>query len=367
MATTRLKTPLSERLGLEVPIFQAPMASVTTAALAAAVSKAGGLGAFGCAFLQPDAMRREVAELRAVTDRPFQLNFFVAPQPEPVAPEAQREAIDALAGYYRQLGLPPPAAGGGALRARPRGPTGHRTPVAPSGRYLPPERAAGGEDPRLQGVGHPGGRKRDLRRGGEASAGARYGFRRRAGGRGRWPPRHLDPRSAGRADRHAGAGEVAGARGGRAGRGGRRHHGRRWDRGGAVARSAGRPVGHGIHSLSRERCDGNLSRSLAGRDGGRHRPHRQIQRQARARLAQPIHAGDRGGTLPAAAVPRAESAHGEVARRLGASRLARLHGPWAGQAVALSRRLPAADLLRELERETLEAIDKVAKLRRTEA
>ena len=36
---------------------------------------------------------------------------------------------------------------------------------------------------------------------------------------------------------------------------------------------------------------------------------------------------------------------------------------WAGQAVALSRRLPAGELLRELERETLEAIDRVANQR----
>ena len=109
MPAARLTTPLCERLGLEVPIFQAPMASVTTPALAAAVSAAGGLGAFGCAFMQPDAMRRDVAALRAVTNRPFQLNFFAAPQPEPVAVEAQGEAIAALAGYYRELGLAAPA------------------------------------------------------------------------------------------------------------------------------------------------------------------------------------------------------------------------------------------------------------------
>ena len=104
----RLTTPLSERLALEVPIFQAPMASVTTPALAAAVSNAGGLGALGCANTQPEAMRRDVAALRALTRRPFQLNFFVAPQPDPVPAAAQREAIDALAPYYRELGLAPP-------------------------------------------------------------------------------------------------------------------------------------------------------------------------------------------------------------------------------------------------------------------
>src|SRR5215475_11726055 len=108
MSTARLTTPLSERLALDVPLFQAPMASVTTPALAAAVANAGGLGALGCANMQPDIMRRDVAALRALTRKPFQLNFFVAPQPDPVPPTAQREAIDALARYYRELGLPPP-------------------------------------------------------------------------------------------------------------------------------------------------------------------------------------------------------------------------------------------------------------------
>jgi nitronate monooxygenase len=105
----RLRTPLSERLRLDIPVFQAPMASVTTAALAAAVSKTGGLGGFGCAYMQPDAMRKEVAAFRAITDRPFQLNFFCAPQPQPVPAAAQGDAIAAVTGYFQELGLPQPA------------------------------------------------------------------------------------------------------------------------------------------------------------------------------------------------------------------------------------------------------------------
>lgn len=105
----RIKTGLSERLGLQVPVFQAPMASVTTPGLVAAASGAGALGGFGCAFTQPDAMRRDAAAVRAVTDRPFQLNFFAAPQPAPVPPDAQRDALAAVAAYYRELGLPPPS------------------------------------------------------------------------------------------------------------------------------------------------------------------------------------------------------------------------------------------------------------------
>jgi nitronate monooxygenase len=104
-----LKTPLSQRLGLDIPIFLAPMAGVTTPALATAVAGAGALGAFGCAFTQPDAMRRDAAAVRAVTKRPFQLNFFAAPQPQPVPAQAQRDALAAVAPYYRELGLAAPA------------------------------------------------------------------------------------------------------------------------------------------------------------------------------------------------------------------------------------------------------------------
>lgn len=108
MGAVRLITPLSERLALEVPIFLAPMASVTTPALAAAVANAGGLGALGCAQMQPDVMRRDVAALRNLTRGPFQLNFFAAPQPDAVPAAAQRDAIAALARYYGELGLAPP-------------------------------------------------------------------------------------------------------------------------------------------------------------------------------------------------------------------------------------------------------------------
>ena len=42
-------TALLERIGLEWPIFQAPMAGTSTPAMVAAVSNAGGLGGIGLA------------------------------------------------------------------------------------------------------------------------------------------------------------------------------------------------------------------------------------------------------------------------------------------------------------------------------
>jgi nitronate monooxygenase len=105
----RLSTPLSQRLALDIPVFLAPMASVTSVPLCVAAAGAGALGAFGCAFTQPDAMQRDAAAVREKTARPFQLNFFAAPQPASVPAERQRDALAAVARYYRDLGLAPPS------------------------------------------------------------------------------------------------------------------------------------------------------------------------------------------------------------------------------------------------------------------
>jgi nitronate monooxygenase len=62
--------------GIELPIIQAPMAGVQGSALATAVSEAGGLGSLPGAMLGADALRRELAAIRAQTTKPFNVNFF---------------------------------------------------------------------------------------------------------------------------------------------------------------------------------------------------------------------------------------------------------------------------------------------------
>jgi len=105
-------TPLTERLGLKYPIVQAPMASISTAPLVTAVSRAGGLGSIGSAIMPPAEVKAQVEAVRAQTDRPFALNFFVHPPPradEEVAEQMRRR----LEPYRRELGaaeLPPPSA-----------------------------------------------------------------------------------------------------------------------------------------------------------------------------------------------------------------------------------------------------------------
>ncbi len=56
---------LQRLLGIELPVIQAPMAGVQGSALTVAVSNAGGLGSLPCAMLGPDAMRNELAAIKA--------------------------------------------------------------------------------------------------------------------------------------------------------------------------------------------------------------------------------------------------------------------------------------------------------------
>jgi nitronate monooxygenase len=104
----KLHTPLCDLLGIRLPIIQAPMASASSPELVAAVSRAGALGSLGCAYTQPEAMQRDAEAVRAHTHLPFNMNLFVSKQPDAVDMAAQRGAMDAIAGYHRELGLPPP-------------------------------------------------------------------------------------------------------------------------------------------------------------------------------------------------------------------------------------------------------------------
>lgn len=95
---------LQQILGTTFPLIQAPMAGVQGSALAIAVSNAGGLGSLPCAMLSLDAMRSELAAIKAQTDKPFNVNFFChTPQPHGSAQEnAWRQT---LAPYYREFGI----------------------------------------------------------------------------------------------------------------------------------------------------------------------------------------------------------------------------------------------------------------------
>src|SRR5215510_9492602 len=72
-----LRTPLCDTIGIELPIVQAPLGRVGSAALAAAVSNAGGLGMLGLSFDSDDEIRRTLRETQDLTDRPFGINLIL--------------------------------------------------------------------------------------------------------------------------------------------------------------------------------------------------------------------------------------------------------------------------------------------------
>jgi nitronate monooxygenase len=95
---------LIERLTIEHPIVLSPMSGIGTVELAAAVCAAGGLGSIGCAVLQPDVAASEIKALRALTNRPFSVNFFCHPPAETDA-EAAAAWRERLGPYSRELGI----------------------------------------------------------------------------------------------------------------------------------------------------------------------------------------------------------------------------------------------------------------------
>ena len=97
-------TRLQDLLGTPLPIIQAPMAGVQGSALAVAVANAGGLGSLPCATLDVDAIRGEVAAIRAQTTAPFNVNFFCHAAP---APDAERQALwrRTLLPYFTEFGI----------------------------------------------------------------------------------------------------------------------------------------------------------------------------------------------------------------------------------------------------------------------
>ena len=99
---------LLRRLGIGHPILLSPMAgSGGTPELAAAVSNTGGLGAWGGAYSKPEEIAAAIRRLRQLTAKPFNINLFaggyetgrsIDPQP----------MLAIVSEAHAKLGLPPP-------------------------------------------------------------------------------------------------------------------------------------------------------------------------------------------------------------------------------------------------------------------
>ncbi len=70
-----MKTAICEKLGIALPIIQAPMEGAVGPRLAAAVSNAGGLGMLAPWASDVETLRRQVRETKELTNKPFAVNL----------------------------------------------------------------------------------------------------------------------------------------------------------------------------------------------------------------------------------------------------------------------------------------------------
>ena len=78
MTAQPLNNRITDILGTDYPIIQAPMGWIARAQLASAVSNAGGMGIIETASGEFDAIKEEVAKMRDLTDKPFGMNVALS-------------------------------------------------------------------------------------------------------------------------------------------------------------------------------------------------------------------------------------------------------------------------------------------------
>ena len=99
---------LREILGIRHPILLGAFGGMSSVALTAAVSEAGGLGAYGLYGYDGARVRSTAAALREATDKPFALNIWL-PTGDEVPPGPQHTVFaQALEPFYEAVGVPVP-------------------------------------------------------------------------------------------------------------------------------------------------------------------------------------------------------------------------------------------------------------------
>lgn len=98
---------LLELLSVDLPIIQAPMAGVSTAELAAAVSNAGALGSLGVGATNADGASRMIAAFRERSRRSLNVNVFCH-QPAKADPSVEAAWLGLLRPHFERHGAKPP-------------------------------------------------------------------------------------------------------------------------------------------------------------------------------------------------------------------------------------------------------------------
>lgn len=78
MTAPRINNRVTEILGTDYPIIQAPMGWIARSQLASAVSNAGGMGIIETASGEFDAIHDEVLKMRDLTEKPFGMNIALS-------------------------------------------------------------------------------------------------------------------------------------------------------------------------------------------------------------------------------------------------------------------------------------------------
>lgn len=103
---------VAERLKLEYPIIQGPFGGgLSSIALLATVSNAGGLGSFGAHYMSSAEIERLVAGIRQLTSKPFNINLWVSDQDDDglsLSQKAFDRAYTTLKPFFDELGLKKP-------------------------------------------------------------------------------------------------------------------------------------------------------------------------------------------------------------------------------------------------------------------
>jgi nitronate monooxygenase len=98
-----------ETLAIDLPIIQAPMAGVSTPAMAAAVSNAGALGSIGVGNVDAPLAKKMIHDVRALTKRSLNVNLFCH-APAKKSPEIEGAWIERFRPEFAAFGASPPNA-----------------------------------------------------------------------------------------------------------------------------------------------------------------------------------------------------------------------------------------------------------------
>lgn len=105
-------TKAAQLLGIEYPILQGPFGgNLSSVRLVATVSNAGGLGGYGAYTMSPQEIYEIDQQIRAATDRPYNLNLWVSDTDtaDGTVSDAQyQNARQLFLPYFEELGIPFP-------------------------------------------------------------------------------------------------------------------------------------------------------------------------------------------------------------------------------------------------------------------